>query len=138
MSKLKDNEVLALQQEVEAKKERVSKLKSKFAPETTCTYNGQNLHTKSQLDLVLILAELITKRDNFDKANKLAKTNFSFQHQGFSYDQWDQDILFLIDKINLKQMEIDLQEDIEFLDSLVSRDTKNKQKFDKLVNKYKE
>ena len=46
------------------------------------------------------------------------------------------DITFLIDKISLKAKETELQEDIQFLDSLVSKDTKNKKRFDDLMAKY--
>ena len=141
MGKLSDVEILALQKEIEAKKERISKLKSKFTPETTCTYKQDtgaiiNLHVQKLESLIDILAKLIISKNAYDEACKLAKIESEFAWQGFTFEQWKQDILFLIDKINIKVMEAELEEDIEFLDSLVSSATKNKQKFEKLKEKY--
>lgn len=135
MSKLKDNEILALQKEVEAKKERIIKLKSKFSPETTCIFNGINLHTQKVEGLLTILARLILEASAWEDACKMAKVVVEFKFQDKTFEQWKHDILFLIDKHNLKEMEEELSEDIEFLDSLVSTDTKNKQKIDKIREK---
>lgn len=143
MSKLKDFEILALQKEIEVKKDRITKLKSKFTPETTCTYKQDNevvtnLHVQKIEGLLEILSRLIINKNAYEEACKLAKLELVFTWQGFTFDQWKQDILFLIDKINIKTMESELEDDIEFLDSLVSKDTKNKQKFDKIKEKYLE
>jgi hypothetical protein len=136
MSKLKDNEIIALQKEVEAKKDRVSKLKSKFAPETTCTFTGINLHTQKIEGLIDVLSRLIISKNAWEEACKLSKVELEFTQQGFTFEQWKHDILFLIDRYNLKQMEEELSEDIEFLDSLVSKETKNKAKFNKIKEKH--
>ena len=40
-------------------------------------------------------------------------------------------------KKNLIKLEQDLEEDMEIINELVSEDAKKKQKFDKLMNKYK-
>ena len=136
MSKLTDDQILELQKEVEAKQERIRALKGKFSPETTCVYKGTNLHVQNIYSLVGILAELIGNKSFWDEACKLARTSIPFMVQGFTYEQWVADITFLIDKISLKAKETELQEDIQFLDSLVSKDTKNKKRFDDLMAKY--
>ena len=136
MSKLSDEQILALQKDVEAKQARIKLLKSKFAPETTCVYNGANLHVMKVEGLVQTLAALMSSNDYFNKACKAVNVNLEFMHQGFTFEQWKHDIIFLIDKINLKAKEVELEEDIMFLDSLVSKDTKNKQRFDALMAKY--
>ena len=141
MGKLSDAEILALQKEIEAKKERIAKLKNKFVPETTCTFKEStggviNLHIQKLEGLLNILAKLIVNKNSYEEACKLTKLEIKFSWQGFTFEQWKQDILFLIDKINIKSMEAELEEDIEFLDSLVSSATKNKQRFDKIKEKY--
>lgn len=140
MSKLNDSDILMLQKEIEAKKDKIAKLKSKFAPETTCSYQSTtgsfNLHVQSINKLLTILTELISNKTYWEEACKLSKVELEFKHQGFTFEQWSHDILFLIDRHNLKQMEEELSEDIEFLDNLVSKETKNKAKFDKLKEKY--
>ena len=54
---------------VEAKKDRISKLKNKFAPETTCSYTktgvNYNLHVQSVQNLLNILSWLITDKNSF-------------------------------------------------------------------------
>jgi hypothetical protein len=136
MSKLEDEEILALQTAVETKRKRVQKQKARFAPETTCTYNGQNLHVKSVEGLVGVLADLIGRRNNHDEACEALCLDIDFKHQGFTYSQWESDIVFLVDKINLKKLESELSDEIEFLDNLVSKDTKDKKRFDSIKSKY--
>lgn len=136
MSKLTDEQILALQKEVEAKQERIKALKGKFSPETTCVYKGTNLHVQNITSLTSILSDLISFKYFWDKACEVSRTNIPFTSQGFTYEQWVADITFLIDKISLKAKEAELEEDIQFLDSLVSKDTKNKKRFDDLMAKY--
>ena len=141
--KLDDNEILKLQEVVQLKSEKIKKLKSRFEPLTNCSYKRFendipiNLHVKDETELVKILSYLIQDKTSFDKATEISKTNLTFKHQGFIYDKWESDILFLIEKKNLIKLEKELEEDMEIINELVSEDAKKKQKFDKLMEKYK-
>jgi hypothetical protein len=141
--KLNDNEIIDLKKSIEDQKEKIIKLESKFVPETNCSYkrnensSPQNLHTKKPEDLVLILSYLIRDKQSFDEANKIAKTNYPFLQQDFTFEQWEKDIIFLIEKQNIKLLKQDLENDIEVLSSFISQDAKNKMAFDKLKSKYK-
>lgn len=141
MAKLKDADIISLQKNIQLKKDRISKLKNKFTPETTCVYKTPigviyNLHVSNITNLLIILGQLNTDKNSFETACKIAKVTADFTYQGFTYEQWEKDILFLIDKINIDTMEKELMTDIEFLDTLISKDTKNKIKFDSILSKH--
>ena len=79
-----------------------------------------NLHTKNLEDLIIIYSHLLMKKDYFDKAIEKAEVKLKFSYYGFSFEEWESDILTLTKMKNISKIKSYLKEKEELLQTLVS------------------
>ena len=136
-----DKEVQALFDIVEEKKKKVGKLeRPKYETNLSFKYDNNstplNLNVVNPIELTKIVGWLISSEEMFEKGKKVVGTTGKFSHQGFTAEQWIEDIKILINKINISELKADLAKDEEILNSLLSEDQKRAIKIAELKKKH--
>lgn len=128
---LADDKVQKLIAEVQKRKGEIGKIESQTF-KTNCQYQGWsdkviNLQVVSDVNqLINILAELTMRGDFFKFVCEENKWKNVFQWQGYSYEDWANDIRNRINKLSLSAKRKDLETLEARLDKLVSPELKAK------------
>lgn len=126
-----DSKVQELFDIVQAKKEKIKKLERpnfktnlSFQTFTDAKINLQIIKDPKQLVSLISLLKL--QKNSFDDFCNVNGFSYKFEVGGFTYDEWESDILTLINKINIKAEKQDLEWKEEKLNALISPEMKRK------------
>ena len=112
---------------IENKIKSLSKPDENYKFKTNCKFDNINIKTLTLQSLIGILTELYIKKDALDKVYQkltslIDETDKSYLLYGFCINEWESDILYLIEKIQYNTKLKDLQEKSEALKKYYSED----------------
>lgn len=132
MSKVNNNDALISKLKSQIKKKK-AELKSvnesnltncMFGYDADSTNNRMNIVALMEPELVKILAFLIGKQQDFGKACEVLGIKQEFKWCGYSYEDWEADIIRRVRKINLLAERAQLEADERVLENLLSPEAK--------------
>jgi hypothetical protein len=139
-TKTKDQIVQELQEQVKQKKALIAKIKR---PDwkTTCSYKetpnamSTNIHVVNDPNVLIgIMASLTTKEESMEKAAKaLGVEKYTYKHDGFSVNDWVEDLKLRMAKINIATEESKLNEIEKRLAKLESPELKEQRELLELM-----
>lgn len=112
---------------IENKIKNLSKPDENYKFKTNCKFDNINIKTLTLQSLIAIFTELYIKKDALDKVyqkltNLIDESDKTYLLYGFSINEWESDILYLIEKIQYNTKLKDLQEKSEALKKYYSED----------------
>lgn len=112
---------------IENKIKILSKPDENYKFKTNCKFDNINIKTLTLQSLIGILTELYIKKDALDKVyqkltNLIDESDKSYSLYGFCINEWESDILYLIEKIQYNTKLKELQEKSEALKKYYSED----------------
>jgi hypothetical protein len=123
-----DAKILKLQKEVEAKREELKTLKKKPVWKTNATIvigsTRYNLNVIKEVECSKILSYLIASKKNTEKANKILGIETPIKFDGFTYSDWEHDLVLRCDILKIKQKEDQLKHIESVLEQRLSEDAK--------------
>lgn len=132
-----DAKVQKLSAKIAAEKELIKKAKSKPSWNTNNVFISKTETTnlnivKDVKEFVRILAELMVLRDSHQEAVSDLGLELKFEYQGFTYEQWFEDIQNHITRLTLKTREQKLSSMEKTLETLVSPEMRRKLELERL------
>lgn len=112
---------------IENKIKILSKPDENYKFKTNCKFDNINIKTLNLQSLIGIFTELSIKKDALDKVyqkltNLIDESDKTYILYGFSINEWESDILYLIEKIQYNTKMKNLQEKSEALKKYYSED----------------
>lgn len=127
-----DDRILELKKQIEAKKEKLSEKKTRFAPETNCVFELDSFKYNINVLDANSLMNLMLKINLYN----LSADNLKVQHptiSGYATDLWIEDIKNKISVLELKKEEAELKQMESKLDKLLSDDKKTELEIDDIA-----
>lgn len=140
ITKTKDQIVSELQEELKAMKANIARVE-RPTWKTSCAYRDtptaavQNLQVIADRNvLVTILANLFIKEmAHNNAAEELDIEDYTFMHEGYSYDDWASDIQLRLAKINIAKEKVKLEKLLGRLEALESKELREMRELEDIM-----
>lgn len=124
----KDKQIIDLQSVITSKEEELKKLKRPIAWKTNASIviDGvrHNLNVVTEESCLSILSRVLVENDYLNKSAKILNLDREIKIFGYSYSDWEHDILLRVDVLRIKEKESKLNQMKKLLESRLSEEAK--------------
>lgn len=141
MKNERDQMIAKLQSKIEQKKKDLKSINESNLTNCMFGYEEGNISSRTnissvqEVELVKMLAFLLSRVEFHKQACEKIGVQYPFKWCGYSYDEWESDIIRRVRKINVTKERAQLEQDEKVLADLLSPDAKAKNTLDEIASR---